>query len=81
MIEILSEEKRTAIKKLLHVKDVGLTDFNYGCICNHIQVKTNKITGFQGEGVTDSIAVLNLITDIWQDLCPEEKLSIKEILE
>lgn len=83
-IEILSETKRRKIKQLLHCVDVGLTDFNYGCICNHTKVEngkvTNTITGFQGEGQTDSLAVLNLIKDIWNHLSPEEKEEIRNIL-
>lgn len=84
MIEILSEEKRNMIKQLLNCLDIGLTDFNYGCICNHIKVEngivTNTITGFDGRGKTDSLAVLNLIENIWEHLSPQEKQRIEEIL-
>ena len=83
-IEILSDKQRKAIKKLLHCVDVGLTDFNYGCICNHIKAEngkvTNTITGFQGQGQTDSLAVLSLVKDIWEHLSPEEKEEIRGIL-
>ena len=84
-IEILSTEKRKSIKKLLHCLDVGTTDFNYACICNHIKVENNKvtniITGFEGRGKTDSLAVLSLINNIWEHLSPEEKQQVKGILE
>lgn len=80
-VEILSVEKRQAIKDLLHCIDVGLSNFNYATICNHKLADANIITGFKGEGATDSIAVLNLITDVWQDLTDAEKQQIKEILE
>ena len=84
-IEILSEEKRKAIKELLHCLDIGLMDFSYACICNHRKVENNKvtntITGFEGRGNTDSMAVLNLIIDVWNHLSPEEKEQIRGILE
>lgn len=84
-IEILSTEKRESIKKLLHCLDVGTTDFRFGCICNHQMVKngtvTTTVTGFHGEGKTDSLAVLNLIDDVWEHLSPEEKQQVKGILE
>lgn len=80
-VEILSAEKRQAIKDLLHCKDVGLSNFNYATICNHKLADADIITGFKGEGATDSIAVLNLIIDIWQDLTEEERKQIKNILE
>lgn len=83
--ELLSEEKRQAIKKALHSVDIGLTDFNFGCITNHLKVEngvvTNTMTGFEGMGITDSFAVLNLIQNIWLHLSPEEKEQIKEILK
>lgn len=84
-IEILSEMQRQKIKKILKAMDIGLDDFRYGCICNHVKVEnnivTNKITGFEGRGVTDSLAVLSLVKDVWQHLSPEEKLEISEVLE
>lgn len=84
-IEILSVKKRLAIKSLLHCFDVGTTDFDYACICNHIKVEnkkiTNIITGFEGRGKTDSLAVLNLINNIWEHLSPQEKGEISNILQ
>ena len=83
-IEILSEDKRKEIKRLLNCLDLGLDNFNYGCICNRIYTKNGKVTntikGFQGQGLTDSLAVLSLIKDIWKHLLPEEKEEIKGIL-
>lgn len=85
MNEIISEAKREAIKRVLNAIDVGLTDFNYACICNHIKVVnnlvTNTITGFEGRGTTDSFAVLNLVQNVWEHLSPIEKQEIKDILK
>ena len=84
-VEILSEQQRQKIKRLLKSQDIGLSNFNFACICNHIKVEnnivTNTVAGFSGEGKTDSLAVLSLINDIWEHLSPEEKQEIKEILE
>ena len=85
MIEILTEEQRQEIKTILKALDVGLTDFNYACICNHRKVEngiaTDTITGFEGRGKTDSLAVLNLVEDIWGHLSPEERQQIVSILK
>lgn len=85
MIEILSKKQRDAIKGVLHSLDVGLTDFSFACICNHFKTEnnrfTNQITGFEGRGKTDSLAVLNLVEDVWEHLSPEEKQSIADIMK
>lgn len=84
-LEILSEEQLNAIKGVLHSLDVGLDNFDFACICNHIKCEnnrfTNQIAGFEGRGKTDSLAVLNLVEDVWNHLSPEEKQQIADILK
>ena len=74
-----SKDKKEQIKNLLGAIDVGLTNFNYGIICNHIGAK-GVITGFEGQGTTETECYANLINNIWDYLTDFEKQTITDIL-
>lgn len=75
-----SKDKKEKIKNLLGAIDVGLTDFNYGIICNH-KLNNGQITGFEGQATTETECYANLINAVWDVLTEEEKSTITNILK
>ena len=75
-----SKDKKEKIKNLLNAIDVGLTNFNYGIICNHQGIE-GFITGFEGQGSTETECYANLINNIWDYLTNNEKQTIINILK